>query len=455
MTSPMSFDLTDAAIERMLAERVGSSTPGGLVSGIMAAVEATPQRRRGWIPRLVSPRPRSTRGRALLIAAAITIALLAVAAGMIVGAFISPPTQRLDPNPAVVPTPAVTTAPSATPKPTDSLAPIATFVPSPSDFSIVNGALVVYQFRDTVVDLYLLDPLTGRKVMIANLQKTSESQGQSIQWATDSKRAFVFADSDSVQAILDIEQGTVEPLGLGSSGGRDAVSPAGDLVARLEDDPVSGSSLSVVDLDGNEVRRTPLPANLQPFSDIAWAPDGSSVLVSGCVPCSESSGAQHDYVYAVPADGGAVQEVVERTTGSFGWLRWSPDMATIAFADLPCSEPCTGGIGTIRVRDGLVTPLTNDADRSPAWSRDGRRITFARDSGTGSGIYVMAADGGNPVRLSNATTLGGDRSPLWSPDGAWIVFSRVAPDGGLGDLYIVSSTGGEPRLLEQNAVADW
>ena len=102
-----------------------------------------------------------------------------------------------------------------------------------------------------------------------------------------------------------------------------------------------------------------------------------------------------------------------------------------------------------------MTGLTNAADRSPAWSHDGRRIAFARDNGTARGIYAMDADGGNPVRLSNAAIDGGDRSPRWSPDGAWIVFSRVAPDGGLGDLDIVSSTGGEPRLLEQNAVADW
>ena len=374
---------------------------------------------------------------------------------MIVGALLRPPTQRLDPNPAVVPTPAVTAEPSATPRSSDSLAPIATFIPSPSDFSIVNGALVVYQFRDTVVDLYLLDPLTGRKVMIGNLQKTSESQGQSIHWATDRKRAFVFADSDSVQAILDVEQGTVAPLGLGSSGGRDAVSPAGDLVARVEGDTENGSSLSLVDLDGNEVQRTAFPAGLQAFSDIAWAPDGSSVLVSGCLPCNETAGQQHDHVFAVPTDGGAIREVANRTTGSFGWLGWSPDMTTIVFSGLGCSEPCTGGIGTIRVRDGLVTGLTNAADRSPAWSHDGRRIAFARDNGTARGIYAMDADGGNPVRLSNAAIDGGDRSPLWSPDGAWVVFSRVAPNGSLGDLYIVSSTGGEPRLLEQNAVADW
>ena len=74
MTSPMSFDLTDAAIERMLAERAGPAAPSGLVSGIMAAVEATPQRRRGWIPRVVGPGPRLTGGRALLVAAAVTLA---------------------------------------------------------------------------------------------------------------------------------------------------------------------------------------------------------------------------------------------------------------------------------------------------------------------------------------------------------------------------------------------
>jgi hypothetical protein len=452
MTTPTSFEMTDSAIERMLAERAGPAAPAGFASDVMAAVTATPQRRRGFLPR-IGALPRSTGSRALMAAAAVTIALLAVAGGMIAGALLRPPTQRLDPAP--VPTETATAAPSMSPIPTESIGPTVSWTPGPSDFSVVNGPLVVHQFRDTFIDLFMLDPFSGRKVMLGNLQKTSEANGQSIHLSNDRKRAFVFGDSDSVQVVVDVATGAIDLLGLVPSGGRDAVSPAGDRVARLEGDTESGSSVSVVDLDGNEVLRTPLPAGLQAFIELAWSPDGTSILVSGCLPCDEPPGTRQDYLYSVPADGGAPREVADSLTGPFGWVAWSPDGATIAFSDAQCATVCTGGIGTIRLRDGLVTRLTDADDRSSAWSPDGTRIAFTRVTGNGPGIYVMDADGSNLARLTSASTDRGDRSPLWSPDGAWLVFSRGTSGSGLGDLYIVSTSGGEPRLLEQNAVADW
>jgi Tol biopolymer transport system component len=317
----------------------------------------------------------------------------------------------------------------------------------------VKGPLVVYQFNETFVELFTLDPFNGRKVALGTLQKASSAMGQSIHWSADRKRALVFADSDTLQFVVDVDLGTVEPVGLTSSGARDAVSPAADLVARVEDEGGNGSSLSIVDLDDIEVLRAALPAGMQASSDIAWSPDGTSVLVNGCLPCDGSPGEQHDHVYSVQVGDGTIRDVADSTSGSFGWLRWSPDMATIAFSR--CADTCPAGIGIMGSRDGHAAQLTTTADRSPAWSPDGRRIAFARDSGAGRGIYVMDADGGNLARLTSAAIDNGDRSPLWSRDGAWIVFTRWADDGSLGDLYIVSSTGGEPRLLVQNAVADW
>ncbi len=62
-------------------------------------------------------------------------------------------------------------------------------------------------------------------------------------------------------------------------------------------------------------------------------------------------------------------------------------------------------------------------DSTPALSPDGGRIAFAsfRDSGY-SEIYVMNADGSNPVRLTYNGVR--DSEPAWSPDGSRIVFTR-------------------------------
>ena len=353
MTTPNAFDMSDATIERMLAERAGQVSPAGLVSGIMSAVNAVPQRRRAWLPQIRVKPIGWTGNRALIAAATVAIAALAVAAGVIVGALFRPPTPRVEPVP--LPTQSATSAPS--------LEPTATWTPGPSDFAVVNGPLVVYQFNDTFVELFTLDPFNGRKVALGTLQKASSAMGQSIHWSADRKRAFVFENSDSVQFMVDVDLGTVQPLGLTSSGARDAVSPAGDLVARVEDEGGNGSSLSIVDLDDTEVLRAALPAGMQASSDIAWSPDGTSVLVSGCLPCERSPGAQHDHVYAVEVSDGTLRELADSTSGSFGWLRWSPDMATIAFSR--CAEACPGGIGLLGLPDSTVTQLTTTADRTP------------------------------------------------------------------------------------------
>jgi Tol biopolymer transport system component len=106
--------------------------------------------------------------------------------------------------------------------------------------------------------------------------------------------------------------------------------------------------------------------------------------------------------------------------------------------------------GTSRVR------LTETGDnRRPAWSPDGRRIAFARNtpgpSNGGRGttdIYIMDADGSNPV----GRTVGADfQSAAWSPDGRTLALS----DEGLYDasIYLVSveNDGSLPRLFAISA----
>jgi TolB protein len=89
---------------------------------------------------------------------------------------------------------------------------------------------------------------------------------------------------------------------------------------------------------------------------------------------------------------------------------------------------------------GLVAlPGAHGVD--PAWSPDGRRIAFARSTGTRDSwgtplqaIYVMNADGSNLVRRSSP---GYAREPAWSPDGRSIAFANRCEDG-QGCVQVVS-----------------
>jgi Tol biopolymer transport system component len=72
--------------------------------------------------------------------------------------------------------------------------------------------------------------------------------------------------------------------------------------------------------------------------------------------------------------------------------------------------------------NGATTRLTFHpaSDVEPAWSTDGARIAFRSDRDGDEEIYVMNADGSNPVRLTSQP--GNDGNPAWSPDGSRIAF---------------------------------
>jgi len=107
----------------------------------------------------------------------------------------------------------------------------------------------------------------------------------------------------------------------------------------------------------------------------------------------------------------------------------------------------------------LLTP--GDFDESqPSWAPDGREIAFVSKRGEdpdrhdNSDIYLIEAKPGAEARQLTQYD-GADGSfgsaPAWSPDGTWIAYLRGGPprwsfyDGP--DLAIISSAGGEPRII--------
>ena len=112
----------------------------------------------------------------------------------------------------------------------------------------------------------------------------------------------------------------------------------------------------------------------------------------------------------------------------------------------------------IHVASGDITQLATSADvTSPQWSPDGTRIAFTNGSRQQRGIWVMNADGSGLARLTTPDRPLLDHDFAWAPDGSAIAFTRgtYTDAGKLGDVYIVPVTGGEPRLLISDSIADW
>ena len=109
-----------------------------------------------------------------------------------------------------------------------------------------------------------------------------------------------------------------------------------------------------------------------------------------------------------------------------------------------------------------IRQLTHDPHGAghPAWSPDGQQITFTsifKDPLAKGEIYVMNADGTNPINLTQSLDRP-DSSPLaWSPDGKQIVFT-AAPVFEW-QIWVMAAEGGRPRRLTreqgQNEGPDW
>jgi Tol biopolymer transport system component len=79
-------------------------------------------------------------------------------------------------------------------------------------------------------------------------------------------------------------------------------------------------------------------------------------------------------------------------------------------------------IGVLDLASGKLADLGRGY--VPKWSPDGTRLTFIRDAGDVSDIYVMHADGSHVVQLTDDVAF--DTFPIWSPDGSSVLFLSAA-----------------------------
>ncbi|MBI1930508.1 sigma-70 family RNA polymerase sigma factor [Candidatus Poribacteria bacterium] len=90
------------------------------------------------------------------------------------------------------------------------------------------------------------------------------------------------------------------------------------------------------------------------------------------------------------------------------------------------------------------------ADGPHSWSPDRTKIAFASDRNGNTEIYVMDADGKNPINLTQHPA--NDFFPSWSPDGRKIAFVSNR-DGNMG-IYVMDADGKNQINLTKNPAGD-
>jgi Tol biopolymer transport system component len=184
-----------------------------------------------------------------------------------------------------------------------------------------------------------------------------------------------------------------------------------------------------------------------------WSPDGKQIAYT-----STQKGNMD--IFVLPLDGSANPFPITHSDADDSQASWSPDGTRVAFVS---ARERSGNIAVLLKHALLRTYLNAQGGdifiRSihgqtparklvkngyyPAWSPDGKDIVYQSGDFASSDLWIVPADGGNPVQLTRDGIF--DYQPNWSPDGKWIVYGCGRHPSY--DLCVVPAAGGPPRRL--------
>jgi Tol biopolymer transport system component len=218
-------------------------------------------------------------------------------------------------------------------------------------------------------------------------------------------------------------------------------------------------ALFTVRSDGTDARQLTYPPRGVETGRPDWSPDGRW-LAYMWASMSDESAPKH--LFVMRADG------THRRDLSKGACRrdhcageedpaWSPDGDRFAFVRQtarPRSIFVMRTDGTHR-RRVTTPPSRRFGDSAPSWSPAGSGLVFTRYDGARgrSSLFIVGLDGSGLRRIT-AWTADELVRPDWSPDGRWIVFSRE-DERGLHQLHLIHPDGTGLHAITHAAGIEW
>lgn len=109
-----------------------------------------------------------------------------------------------------------------------------------------------------------------------------------------------------------------------------------------------------------------------------------------------------------------------------------------------------------RIGGTTLTQLTDESgnDAQPRFSPSGDRVAFASDRSGQWDIWVVDANGRNPVQITRHSLP--ELHPSWSPDGNRLVYCRINPRENRSELWVVDLTNpGVKRVIGEGMFPAW
>jgi len=231
-------------------------------------------------------------------------------------------------------------------------------------------------------------------------------------------------------------------------------SPDGKFLAFLSERKEGKTQVYLLNRLGGEAQK--LTDTVQDVEDFEWAPDGKRLVVILRDPSPEELEAAATKGKEDAEDKSAV---AKKPKAKGPWvidrLQFKED--TIGYLDRRRTH-----LYAFDVAAKTITQVTSDDydDEDPAWSPDGKFLAFSSnrskpdpDASYNWDIWVVAADntdkGAHPTQVTTAP--GEDRSPAWSPDGKWITYyTQLDPElfqYATKHVAVSPASGGEARVL--------
>ena len=361
-----------------------------------------------------------------------------------------------------------------------------------------GGSIAFFRGTHTKAEaIWTISPLGGPERKIVNLRSGVLLEHRGMSWSPDGKwLAYVDAPSTQVEGALflwNVQSGESRQMTFPGPNEIDmypAFAPNGRTLAFVRDTGrgISGISLLPVRTD-SPARTTPTPLAWKGFEHVscthpAWTPDSREIVFA-----SNYGGERRLWIapatrFAQPRMLASLGlNVTDADISARGQLAFTHEMSNINIWKVnlasikrgmpsapvrviastrleltPRVSPDGRKIAFSSNRSGFMevwisnldgsdamplTAMRNPVTGSPSWSADGQRIAFDSRAARKPIIYVISAQGGKPVALTDDASQ--NVLPSWSPDDQWIYFT--SDRSGRVEIWRMLSSGGAAQQV--------